>query len=151
MITVAELREYVQYDDATGAIHYKCSKKLAASKTSKGYIRLKVNGNEILAHRAAWALAFGAWPATFIDHINEDKQDNRLCNLREVTQSQNLQNQSKPMRRSSTGVRGVSKSRKKFKVHVCKDGINSYVGTFETLAAAQQAYLQAKNSTTSSN
>lgn len=69
-ITVEQLRQYVAYDKSTGLLSYLYSGRAAAGLTSKGYIRLKVLGNEILAHRAAWALQYGNWPAQFLDHIN---------------------------------------------------------------------------------
>lgn len=144
MISVDVLRSYVAYNPETGELRYVVSNKVAECITSKGYLRLKVRGQEILAHRAAWALTHDSWPTQFIDHINENKQDNRLCNLRLVTHSENLQNQGRPTKRSSTGLRGVSRSRTKFKVHICKDGVNKYIGTFDTLVEAGEAYERAK-------
>ena len=144
MIAISELRQYIEYDPTYGKLIYCKTGKVANSKTSKGYIRLKINGQEILGHRAAWALTFNSWPHGFIDHINENKLDNRLCNLRVTTHAENLHNQHLPTCRSTTGIRGVSKSRNKFKVHICTNKHNQYIGTFNTLKQAEQAYLAAK-------
>lgn len=150
-LTVEELARYVAYIPETGELYYLHSGRTASSLTSKGYIRLKVLCEEVLAHRAAWALAYGSWPVLFIDHINEDKTDNRLTNLRQVTHSENLLNQSKPTRRNKYGVRGVAKSGGKFKAHCSLGGKNCYLGTFDTvdLAAKALAAFKADNGLTS--
>jgi hypothetical protein len=63
-------------------------------------------GVRVLAHRLAWRLYHGEWPANLIDHRNLKKQDNCLTNLREATYSQNEHN--KPANKNSaTGERGV--------------------------------------------
>lgn len=143
-LPVEQLRLYVTYDPLTGLLSYLHSGRVASALTSKGYIRLKVCSTEILAHRAAWALSHGSWPGQFLEHINEDKRDNRLSNLRLVTHSENLANQSKPTKRNKLGVRGVARSRNKFKAHCSLNGRNCYIGTFLTVAEAGDAIAKFK-------
>lgn len=63
---------------------------------ARGYrvFTLRIDGqcHKLLAHRAAWALMHGHWPAQSIDHINHDRRDNRLANLRDVSHLENMRN-----------------------------------------------------------
>ena len=57
-----------------------------------GYLMLSFEGQLLQAHRVAWALSRSIWPDGVIDHINHDRGDNRLSNLRDVPQSENMKN-----------------------------------------------------------
>lgn len=57
-------------------------------------------------HRLAWFYVHGRWPTADIDHINGNRDDNRLCNLREATRQQNIQN-SKRRSDNRSGIKGV--------------------------------------------
>lgn len=57
-----------------------------------GYVRLMVGGKVYAAHRLAWLMVYGKWPDDQIDHINLVRNDNRICNLRESSQSENQWN-----------------------------------------------------------
>ena len=80
--------------------------KRAASPTKWGYMRLKVLNADYQAHRVAWAIHYGEWPSDCIDHINHDRADNRIANLRSVTQAENAKNQT-ISRSNTSGVTGV--------------------------------------------
>lgn len=56
------------------------------------YRRVSRGGNRVLEHRLAWRLMTGEWPTNEVDHRNLDKSDNRWCNLRLATASENHQN-----------------------------------------------------------
>ena len=109
---LAYLRERYTYDAETGAIRHKGrDRALKGTVSKKGYHRISIRiGKDltrVLMHRAAWALYYGRWPSE-IDHLNGIKTDNRLCNLREVSRSENDQNRVwkwKPNAR--TGLPGV--------------------------------------------
>jgi hypothetical protein len=96
-------------------------------------------------HQFAWFLTHGYVPKT-IDHINGDGLDNRLCNLREVTRQQNIQNHRKPPKHNTSGFLGVSyfKAGKKFSAHINLDGKKIHLGYFDEPDVAHQAYLTAK-------
>jgi len=110
-------KELVSYNKDTGLFYWKERKehhrpyntkrklnwnneysgKIAGSNKN-GYIYLGYADNEIIcsAHRLAWAFVYGEWPKCEIDHINKDKKDNRIKNLRDVSQSINYKNVVKP-------------------------------------------------------
>ena len=109
---LAYLRERYTYDAETGAIRHKGRDRALKGKVNKnGYHRICItkgkNHTYVFMHRAAWALFYGRWPSE-IDHLNGIKTDNRICNLREVSRSENIQNRVwkwKPNAR--TGLPGV--------------------------------------------
>ena len=72
---------------------------------SNGYAYVRISGTDYLAHRIVWLIFHGYWPET-VDHINRIRSDNRICNLRDVSNLENHQNMSKYASNSS-GVTGV--------------------------------------------
>lgn len=103
-MTPFELRQLVEYDPETGFLTWKprdgnarfnskLAGKPALAQPSKGYRTGRIKGKNYKAHRAAWAVTHGEWPQGQIDHINGDRSDNRLSNLRAVSQSENGKNQ----------------------------------------------------------
>ena len=111
----------------------------AASLGPKGYMRIRVLGKNYAAHRVVWALAYGQWPVAEIDHINGDRADNRLVNLRSVTGAENMRNQrrSKANKSGHTGVRVTRYGT--WEAYIGVAGEWRQVGTFSTLDAAATA------------
>lgn len=137
-LTVHRLRELLSYDPETG--HLKWLKRtshrinigdVAGAPIGNGYIMLGADKNRIYAHRAAWALHTGSWPNGHIDHINGDRQDNRISNLRDVTRSVNIHNQHRK-KISSTGKRNVLARSGKFVARCQIDGKYYWIGTYPT-------------------
>lgn len=115
MIPIAELLERLKYDPETGsftrikATGYRLQWKAGAPVGrvgSKGYVGITLDKQHYKAHRVAWAIMTGAWPTDEIDHINGVKNDNRWCNLREATRSQNVWNTRRGVNNKS-GYKGV--------------------------------------------
>lgn len=82
-----------------------------------------------------------------VDHINHDTLDNRIVNLRQITQAQNLQNKKGPSKNNkSTGVRGVVKStkHKKYIVKINHEGKTKHIGLYSDLEDAKKAYETAR-------
>lgn len=92
MITQYELQAKLHYNPNTGIFVNKKKNKITGSVHSKGYISIGVCGKVYLAHRLAWLYVYGYLPDMQIDHINHNKQDNRINNLRVVTNSENHKN-----------------------------------------------------------
>lgn len=111
-LTAEVVRELLHYDPNTGVFTWK--HRVAhrvqvgdvAGTRCKRHSRLMILSKQRLAHRVAWLYVHGKWPDGVIDHINRNSFDNRLCNLRDVTQRENLQNASLS-RKNKSGVTGV--------------------------------------------
>lgn len=114
----------------------------AGSCGANGYMALNIDGMKYLAHRVAWYLVYGFEP-NCIDHINGNKLDNRIVNLRNVTKSQNGHNRS-AQRNSSSGIRGIGwdRERNKWRVQL-KVGEKRFIRRFDTLDEAKLAHLGA--------
>ena len=122
---------------------------VAGFVNEKGYRVIKVKGKAYKAHRLAWMYVYGEWPNGQIDHINGDKEDNRIANLRIVTDSENRQNCIKPQSNNQSGYRGVKIDPrpgrvKRFDATIKINGQKIYLGTFLTAEEAYEAYLAAK-------
>jgi len=98
-----------------------------------GYLIIHINRIQYLAHRLAWLYVYGEFPILSIDHINQNRKDNRIENLRDVTLSANQKNKTLHPK-NKTGINGVSKTKGgKYKVKI--DG--KYIGTFEDIEMAE--------------
>ena len=142
--------EYIAYDGETGSfkrIKTSGSKKAGdkVGAVNDRYLQINICGKKIRGHQLAWLLTYGYMPKT-IDHINGDGLDNRLCNLREVTQQQNCQNIRTAPKHNTTGFMGVSyfKAGNKYSAHINLDGKKKHLGYFVSPETAHQAYLAAK-------
>jgi len=110
----------------------------------KGYRFIGVNKKKYLAHRLAWLYVYGEWPENQIDHINHIKTDNRISNLRDVTNEINQKN-SYLNENSSSGINGVcwNKRKGRWSVRVSIEKKRKFVGYYETIFDAAAAYIKA--------
>lgn len=88
---------------------------------------------------------YGKWPAKQIDHINRDRLDNRIANLREATDAENRQNMGLSVTNKS-GVTGVTwdKQRKKWFAKITHNYKQIPLGRFDNIKDAENAYVEAK-------
>ncbi len=144
------LREILNYDPETGLFTWK---KRIADKTIIGkvagcatdrYVSIRIYGILYYAHRLVFTYIYGKCESPEIDHINGNKKDNRLSNLRLATTSQNKQNLCKPQSSNTTGYLGVSRREKGFAAKISLLGNHKFIGLFETPEEAHQAYIEAK-------
>ena len=106
-----------------------------------GYTAGEIGGEPLLAHRAVWAYCHGSWPDDQIDHINHNRADNRISNLRLASQSENAKNAGRRSDNTS-GVTGVywSKSRRKWVAQIgLPGGVTKPLGRYSSLADAAAA------------
>lgn len=100
-MTAEEARRAFLYNPETGILTWRVAPfrrtdlvgKVAGCRRPDGYTQIRVKNKFYLAHRIAWLMVTGAWPKAVIDHINGVCDDNRWTNLRDVSQSKNMQNQ----------------------------------------------------------
>ena len=118
--------------------------KEAGSLGQRGYRSIKINGRDYKTARIIWFYAHGCWPIN-IDHINHVKTDDRLINLRSVSQAENCRNRSKNSNNTS-GVAGVywDKKARKWCARIKVDGQRIHLGYFNNLADAATTRAAAK-------
>lgn len=151
-LTLLEMKELVEYFPESGIFIWKVQRKGPNRPNTRagdlhketGYRRIGINGIRILEHRLAWFFVHGKWTDKLIDHINGDRADNRILNLREANHSENLQNVVKPRRNNSTGVLGVAIYRGKYVAQIHLNYKNHYLGAFDTLEEAARARNEGK-------
>lgn len=152
-LTVARLREVLHYEPDTGFFTRKSSRRTdrigtkAYTAHTNGYSRFSIDNKKHYAHRLAWLYVNGKWPCGDIDHINHDKTDNRISNLRDVPRSVNNENQVKARTdNNSSKILGVSwhKKAQKWVASIQTDGRPKHLGLFVSKEAAAEAYLAEK-------
>jgi hypothetical protein len=146
-VTIADLKELLRYDPETGALEWRSTmgrrRARAGYTTPRGYVKIGLYGREMYAHRVAWAIHHGEWPSDCIDHINCNKSDNRMCNLRIATVQQNNCNRQDFL--------GVSLRRQKGRkpvwiARVKKNNLQVCVGRFSCFGKARRAYVESSRS-----
>ena len=147
------LRSVLDYDPDTGKFTWKVrpSARTFAGDTAgcidkEGYRLIKYRRKVYFAHRLAWLYVYGEWPKDKTDHINGAKSDNRIANLRDVTNSQNMQNQHRAMRTNRSGLLGVCTGKRgnRFAAVISVSGKQHRLGWFDTPKEAHEVYMNAK-------
>lgn len=134
------------YDPLTGKFfRFSTGDRAGGSDYTKGYRRIMYQGKRYKEHVLAWYFYYGTWPKHQIDHINGIKDDNRISNLRDVSQSKNLYNKQKAHKNSTTGFLGVSKSGEKFVARLRVGPRLVHLGTFNTPEEAHLHYMEFKD------
>lgn len=132
------IKKHFTYDPDSGIITRDDRKNSNGSLDTKGYIILKIKGKQFKAHRIAWFLHTGKFPENVIDHINRDRSDNRIVNLRDVKCEVNVNNIERTPNKdtgeisiyydtSTKGLRSkytTSYERKKYRFRTLEEAIN---------------------------
>lgn len=147
LIGLARLHELFAYYSNSGLLIWKIDAgraragDVAGNIMKIGYRKIKAGGKDLYAHRIAWYMTYGRIPkGGQIDHINGSRADNRIENLREVTNQENHKNRKKPSDNTS-GVVGVTwdKGSKKWRADIKVDCKNKYLGMFDDFDEAAKA------------
>lgn len=151
-LTAETARELLDYDPETGAFTWRVSRRGRARAGSqagyvvpRGYRSISINNCDYRAHRIAWLIHYGEWPEGEIDHVNGNRSDNRLSNLRVVTHQEQMKNRG--MHRNNTsGVIGVCwhKARNKWMAQIRVAGKLRDLGCFTDLSDAIAARKEAE-------
>jgi len=138
-LTQSELRDLLEYNYETGVFRRKqrTSKRIyigdvAGYLDKSGYVYIKLLSEPWAAHRLAWLYVYGQFPCFQIDHINHKKSDNRIINLRDVTNSDNQKNST--LRKSNrSGFPGVfwNKNTNKWNASIMSQGKRFHLGSFD--------------------
>jgi hypothetical protein len=141
----------VAYDESTGLFSWQQKRQGVTNGKfgnleKTGYIRAKILNKKYLAHRLAWFVVYGQWPEGQIDHINGNRADNRIANLRVVDSSGNAQNRRAKQKNNQSGYFGVHASGGKWRAQIRIEKKLQHLGVFDTPELASEAYLSAKRS-----
>lgn len=150
MLKQERLKELLNYNKSTGV--FTRAKTItgnavvgmvAGSLKKNGYVHIQIDGKCYLAHRLAWLYEYGTFPDGILDHINGNRCDNRIENIREVTSMQNCQNEMKRTNNTS-GVKVVCWDKRKGN-WIAKIGFmhkTIYVGNFSNIEDAKEAIMK---------
>ena len=150
-MTPETLKALLSYDPLSGVFTWRGKPNgrvahgaRAGSAHNKGYRHIRINGRLYLEHVLAVLYTHGVMHDGEIDHINGNRSDNRLENLRRVDKSINLQNQRKAHKGSASGLLGAHKHGSNWRAVIKIRGERVNIGTFSTAEEAHTAYLKAK-------
>ena len=145
MLTQNELKQLLHYDQDTGVFTWKISKGSAyCGKTYKAkkrhYIVHRINNTKYKAHNLAWLYVYGSMPNGVIDHINGDILDNRICNLRDITNYENSLN-IKNKKNSYSRFKGAAKRNDGvYQVQIRTKNRQIYIGRYKSEFEAAYRY-----------
>lgn len=152
MLTQAYLKENLHYDPNTGKFIWLKNRRggaragdVAGTTNFRGYRVININGHLYRAHRLAWFYVYGKWPEDQLDHIDGNKVNNCLINLRECTNAENHQNMPS-IKGGTSKYTGVSwyKKGKKWRANICLNNKQKNLGFFDNEEDAYAAYCKAK-------
>jgi hypothetical protein len=144
-LTADDVRELLEYDPLTGLMTWtnaaaRNKGRIAGCINNQGYRVILIGRRQYNAHRLAWLHYYGRWPNGPLDHIDCDRANNAIANLRECSPSNNAQNRRTAVT-NMLGIKGVRQTDKqRFRAQIRVHGYNIYLGTFPTAEEASQAY-----------
>lgn len=147
LVTQELLKSLYRYETETGKFFHltvpnhriKLGQEAGHLTSTTGYFVIGIGGYVFQLHRLAWLYVYGEFPSGFIDHINHDRADNRISNLRIASRAQNGMNQ-KIHRDNRTGFKGVTKAGNRFAAQIRVNGKMKHIGNFATPQEAADAY-----------
>lgn len=134
-LTTEQLKSRINYNPETGEFSH-ATRKSAGTVNSNGYLKIEVFYKKYAAHRLAWLWVYGKFPEDQLDHINGNKLDNRIANLRECSATENNRNVGKRSTNTS-GYKGVAKVGARWRATIGADA--KHIGYFSSAKEAAQA------------
>ncbi len=151
MLTQEHLKSILKYNKISGEFVWSSDLengikkgKTAGTTTAQGYRQIRIERRFYRAHRLAWLYEYGSFPLNQIDHIDGDRANNAIHNLRDVTSAVNHQNKRQARSDNKLGILGVSKKRNKFRAQIAIGGDVKQIGVYETPQLAKEAYIEEK-------
>ena len=149
-LTVDLLNELFEYGKETGKLYWKVTRQRGnvgdevGCDNGRGYLVTRINNKNYKVHRVIFLMHKGYLPKT-LDHVNGDRADNRIENLRAVTRSQNQHNR-KLNKNNTSGYKGVSFDArlKLWKASICLEGKRIHLGSYKTLEEADSVVRKAR-------
>lgn len=146
-------QDVLRYNAETGDLFWRVPRgtqragsKAGSLNKSTGYVQVKIYGQLHMAHRVAWEIYYGQPPQQEIDHVNGNRSDNRLTNLRQANRSQNCCNTA-VYKNNSCGLKGVHRRPSgRWRATIYFNRQRKHLGHFDTKEAAHKAYLAAAKS-----
>lgn len=146
-MTQKRLMGMVHYNPETGRFRVRKSGKPLGCTESDGYLMAQLGVKTYALHRLAWLYVYGVFPEGIIDHIDHDKHNNAIKNLRDATQLENCKNKTLA-KNNTSGTVGVRWNKRlgKWTAAVKVDRKNIHLGTFssyeEAVAVRQEANIK---------
>ncbi len=149
MLTKERVLELLEADFKAGKLFWKVTRgkvkqgdQAGSPSIHSGYWHVMLDGKMYRSHRVLWLMYYGEWPKNQIDHIDCNKRNNAITNLRDVTCRENQSNRKRP---SLAGTTGVFPKGRGYSAQIQINGKTRYLGTFDTIEAASAAYTKEKN------
>ena len=147
-LTQKILKECLDYNPLTGIFSAKINTGSMRIGKRVGklhrYLYIGVKRRRYLAHRLAWLYVYGKWPDNEIDHINRNKLDNRISNLRDTSGSLNQKNRSSLSKNNKTGFLGVVRVQGGFSARIKNNRKVIHIKYCATPEEASKAYAKYK-------
>lgn len=149
-VKASRIRECLDYNSDTGVFVWK--KRLSNRKavgavaghlSAAGYVQIGIDGRLWMAHQLAWTVHYGEFPDMFIDHIDGDRANNAIGNLRLASNSQNGMNRG-AQANNPHGLKGIHHhANGRWRAQIACGGKRRHIGYFDTKEAAHEAYSKA--------
>jgi HNH endonuclease len=144
------VREVLDYDPRTGILTWRKKRggkgragAVAGCISSEGRIKISIDGVQYKAHRIIWLWMTGHAPSERIDHRDMNQSNNAWVNLRLATNSENMANRGPQLNNKSSGLKGAYRMwHGRWYSRISKDGIDYYLGIFDTAEEARAAYIK---------
>ena len=115
----------------------------AGTQCKDGYFAVSFANKKIKAHKIVWFLHYKSWPKKLIDHINGNKFDNRIENLREASFSENQANK-RLSKQNISGIKNVYLHRNKWMVCIRKNKKEHFFGYYADIELAELVAYEAR-------